>query len=74
MSALKKAQPPHTRLAFAWALTASAVGCGHARTRAEVEAIALVERLCGTIKTDAAQAGRPVIEVALGGTQALERT
>jgi hypothetical protein len=69
MSAVKQRQPPLARIGLMMALTASPIGCAPARTPAELEAIALIERLGGTIKTDAAAPRQPVVAVALGGTQ-----
>lgn len=65
----RPAYTTQARIGLIAVLVTSAIGCAPARTPAELEAIALVESLGGTIKTDAAAPRRPVVEVALGGTQ-----
>ncbi|HJT35523.1 MAG TPA: hypothetical protein VJ783_26080 [Pirellulales bacterium] len=57
------------RLAFPFALMLLSIGCRPGRTPEEAEAIALVERLGGRVKSDDARSSRPVVEVALGGTR-----
>ncbi|HXT57455.1 MAG TPA: hypothetical protein VN699_02420 [Pirellulales bacterium] len=60
---------PRNRLFWSslWLLGCLA-GCGAQRTPDEAAAIAMIERLGGKIKFADDRTGRPVVEVALGGT------
>ena len=50
------------------ALTLLLAGCGAKPTPEQAEAIAMIERLGGTLKFSDDRPGRPVVEIALGGT------
>ena len=58
-----------SQMGLAFALTVLVAGCEPSRTPAEAEAIALVERLGGKITPDHQRSGKPIVEVALGGTK-----
>ena len=62
---------PYCRLlwSFLW-LSACLAGCGARPTAEQAEAIAAIERLGGKLKFADDRPGRPVIEIALGGTAA----
>ena len=62
---------PHRRLfwSFLW-FSACLAGCGARPTAEQADAIAALERLGGKLKFADDRPGRPVIEIALGGTAA----